>query len=272
MELNNSQISKNISESFNGGSIGQTIYVMWLREMKRFLRAKSRLISTLAMPFFFLLTMGFGLNSSFTLPGSPRGVNYLNFLVPSIIGMTMLFTSLFAGISVLWDREFGFLKEIMVAPVKRSAVILGRIAGGITTALIQGILTLIVSFFLGFKILNPFGFILAFVFMILIGGSFIGFGVAVASVMTDTQGFSSIMNLITFPIFLLSGAFFPVSNFPSWLRPFAYINPLTYGIDGLRGSLIGFAQFPLSLSLGILLGVGFLMVALGSYLFSKIEV
>ena len=244
---------------------------MWLREMKRFLRAKSRVIGTLAMPFFFLIAFGFGMGRGFSFPGMPQ-MNYLNFLVPGIIGMTMLFNSMFAGISVLWDREFGFLKEILVAPVKRFAIVLGRIAGGITTALIQGILILIISILMGFKILNPFGIILAIIFMILIGVGFISFGIAIASMIEDTQGFSLIMQFIIFPIFLLSGAFFPVTNFPGWLRPIVLIDPLTYGVDGLRASLIGFSQFPLILDLTILLIFGLLMVALGSWLFNKTEI
>jgi ABC-2 type transport system permease protein len=177
-----------------------------------------------------------------------------------------------AGISVLWDKEFGFLKEIMVAPVKRWAIVLGRIAGGVTTALIQGVLILILSLFLGFKVVNLSGFILALLFMFLIGIGFIGFGVAIASKMEDTQGFSLIMQFVVFPIFLLSGAFFPVTNFPGWLRPIALIDPLTYGVDGLRASLIGFSQFPLFLDFAILLIFGGLMVILGSWFFSKTEV
>jgi len=250
----------------------QVIYVMWLREMKRFLRAKSRIIGSLAMPFFFLLAMGMGFNSGFNLPGAPQGTNYLDFLVPGIIGMTMLFSSMFAGLSVLWDKEFGFLKEIMVAPVSRLVIVLGRIAGGLTTALIQGILIFIISLFLGFKVVNLFGIILALLFMALIGVGFIGFGVAVASKMEDTQGFSLIMQFIVFPTFLLSGAFFPVTNFPNWIRPLAYLDPLTYGVDGLRASLIGFSQFSPVLDLSLLLIFSLAMVILGSWFFSKTEV
>lgn len=245
---------------------------MWLREMKRFLRARSRVIGTIAMPFFFLLFMGFGFRSGFGLPEMPREINYLDFLVPGIIGMTMLFSSMFTGLSVLWDKEFGFLKEIMVAPVKRLAIVLGRIAGGVTTALIQGILILVISLFMGFRIINPFGIILALLFMILIGIGFIGFGVAIASKMEDTQGFSLIMQFIIFPTFLLSGVFFSVTNFPNWLRPLAYIDPLTYGVDGLRASLIGFSQFSLFLNLVFLLIFDLVTISLGSYFFSKTEV
>jgi ABC-2 type transport system permease protein len=186
--------------------------------------------------------------------------------------MTMLFSSMTAGISVLWDKEFGFLKEIMVAPVSRQAIVLGRIAGGVTTALIQGVLILIFSLFLGFKAISLLGILFALLFMLLIGIGFIGFGVAIASKMEDTQGFSLIMQFVVFPIFLLSGAFFPVTNFPGWLRPIAYLDPLTYGIDGLRASLIGFSQIHLFFDLSFLLIFSLAMVILGSWFFSKTEV
>jgi len=267
MKSNNFQTPKQSSRD----ATGQAIYIMWLREMKRFFRARARVIGTLAMPFFFLISFGFGMRQGFNLPGMPQ-MNYLNFLVPGIIGMTMLFNSIFAGISVLWDREFGFLKEILVAPVKRFAIVLGRIAGGITTALIQAILILILSLFIGFKISNHSGIILAILFMILIGIGFIGFGIAVASILENTESFSLIMQLFVFPTFLLSGAFFPVSNLPKWLKPISLINPLTYGVDGLRASLIGFSQFPLILDLTILFIFGILMVGFGSWLFNKTEI
>jgi len=250
----------------------QTVYIMWLRELKRLWRSKSRLVSTLAMPFFFLLFLGFGFRSGFNLPGMPEGTGYLDFLTPGILGMTMLFTSMFAGLSVLWDKEFGFLKEIMVAPVKRSAIILGRIVGGMSTSLIQGVLILIISLFIGFKITNPFGIITALIFMVLISAGFIGLGVAIASKMEDTQGFSLIVQFILFPTFLLSGAIYPLANFPGWLRIIAYIDPLTYGVDGLRASLIGFSQFSIFFDLFLLLIFDLATITLGSWLFSKTEV
>lgn len=250
----------------------QAIYIMWLREMKRFFRAKSRVFGSIALPFFFLLFMGFGLQSGFSIAGLSSEYNYIDFLVPGIIGMTMIFSSTFTGFSVLWDKEFGFLKEIMVAPVSRTAIVLGRIAGGLTTTLIQGLMILFISLFLGFTINSLLSVLLAIVFMLLIGIVFIGFGIAVASVMEDTQGFSLIVQFFIFPVFLLSGAFFPVSNLPSWLRPFAYIDPLTYGVDGLRSSLINFSEFNIILDLIILVIFGVLMVTVGSYLFNKTEI
>lgn len=250
----------------------QTIYVMWLREMKRLLRAKSRILSVLVMPFFFLVSMGFGFRGNIVLEGMPQEIDYINFLAPGLIGMVLLFSSMSSGISVLWDKEFGFLKEIMVAPVRRWAVILGRIAGGATIALIQGILILIISFLMGLKIINMASLFLTFLFMILISVGFLGLGVAIASIVEDMHAFPLVMRFITFPAFLFSGAFFPVANFPKLLRFLSYINPLTYGVDALRGSLIGFSQFPLFLNLGNLLIFGLTMVALSSYLFSRTEV
>jgi len=247
------------------------IYVMWLREMKRFVRAKSRVIGTLAMPLFFLLFLGLGF-TNMSLPNMPENISYIDFLVPGIVGMTMLFTSMFAGISVLWDREFGFLKEIMVAPVSRVSLVLGRIAGGATTSVIQGIIILLISFLMGFKISTFSGFVLAILFMVLISISFIGLGLIFASKMTDIHGFSLIMNFVILPLFFLSGAIFPLENLPAMIRYISYLDPLTYGVDGLRGSLTGISQFPVFLNITVLIGFCLLMVSLGAYFFERTEV
>ena len=249
----------------------QQIYVIWLREMKRFFRAKSRLFSNLAMPFFFLFAMGFGFRAEH-LSESFQGIDYFSFLAPGIIGMTILFNSMFTGLSTLWDKEFGFLKEIMVAPIKRPIIIMGRIAGGVTTNLIQGTLILIISFFMGLEIVSPLAFVSAVFFMFLISVGFSGLSVAIASVMDDPQSFPLVMHFFTFPCFLLSGALFPISNLPHWIKHLTLINPLTYGVDGLRASLIQSSQFPWFLSLGLLLAFGLIMIILGSYLFSRTKV
>ncbi len=249
---------------------GVAVYVLWLREMKRFFRAKSRIVGSLAMPLFFLVFLGFGF-SRMTIPGVSVGVRYVNFLVPGIIGMGMLFSSMMAGMSVLWDREFGFLKEIMVAPVSRVSIVLGRIAGGATTALIQAMMILIISLFIGFRIASFGSFIMALAFMLLISTSFIGLGLVFASKMKDMQGFGLVMNFIIFPLFFLSGALYPLQNFPPGVRLLTYIDPLTYGIDGLRASLLGVSSFSLLFDLLVLLGMSVLMVSLGAYFFEKSE-
>jgi len=246
------------------------IYVLWLREMKRFLRAKSRVIGTLAMPLFFLAFLGLGFGNM-NIPGMANGVDYIHFLVPGIVGMTMLFTSMFAGISVLWDREFGFLKEIMVAPVNRISIVIGRIVGGATTSLFQGILILGISILMGFKIAGISAFLLSVIFMLLISSTFIGLGLIFASKMKDMQGFSLIMNFVIFPLFFLSGALFPLENLPVWIRYISYLDPLTYGVDGLRGILVGISSFSVLFNFAVLIGFSAVMIFLGAYFFEKSE-
>jgi len=246
------------------------VYVLWLREMKRFFRAKSRVIGNLAMPLFFLLFLGLGF-SRMAVPGMPRDVNYIRFLVPGILGMSLLFSSTFGGLSVLWDREFGFLKEIMVAPVSRVSIVLGRIAGGVTTSIMQGVLILIASTVLGFRIPSVVSILISFIFMVLISITFLGLGLIFASMMKDMQGFSIVMNFVIFPLFFLSGAIYPLENFPNWLRVFSYLDPLTYGIDGLRKALIGMSSYPLIFNLAIMIVFSLGMVILGAYFFEKSE-
>jgi ABC-2 type transport system permease protein len=251
----------------------QAIYVLWLREMKGMWRAKSRVVGSLGMPIFFLAFLGLGLEHA-SMPGLPAGVDYVAFLTPGIIGMTLLFSSMFAGISVLWDKEFGFLKEVMVAPVSRLSIVLGRTAGGSTVSVLQGLLILALSTLLGFKIRAVIPIMLAIAFMCLISFTFIGLGLIFASRMRDMQGFTLIVNFVMFPTFLLSGALFPVQDLPSWLVPVCYANPLTYGVDGLRGVLVGAeaSGVPILLDFVLITAFSICMVGMGSYLFESTEV
>lgn len=246
------------------------IQVLWLRELKRTVRAKSRIIGALAMPLFFLAFLGLGFNRM-ALPGLFGGVDYIRFLVPGILGMSLLFTSTFGGLSVLWDREFGFLKEIMVAPVSRVSIVLGRMAGGATTAMIQGVLILVISVIMGFKLASPVSILVALVFMLLISITFLGLGLIFASKMKDMQGFSIVMNFVMFPLFFLSGALYPIENLPVWLRSLSFIDPLTYGVDGIRGILVGVSSFPVIFDLVVMLAFSVLMIILGAYFFERSE-
>lgn len=246
------------------------VYVLWLREMKRFVRAKSRIAGALGGPLFFLVFLGLGFRRM-AIPGIAEDVNYIQFLVPGIMGMSIIFSSTFAGMSVLWDREFGFLKEIMVAPVSRISVVLGRIAGGATTAMIQGGLILGISIIVGFKILNILSLLLAIVFMLLIAVTFLGLGLVFASKMRDMQGFGIVMNFVIFPLFFLSGALYPIENFPIPVRYISYIDPLTYGVDGLRASLLHVSSFSIVFDFLILGAFSIVMILLGAYFFEKSE-
>lgn len=248
------------------------IYTMWLREMKRFLRVKARVVGSLLMPLFFLAFLGLPMSfmPARQIPGL-EGIGYLDFLAPGIVGMTLLFAGTMSGASVIWDKEFGFLKEVLVAPVNRFSVILGRSLGGMTTAIIQALVIVGIAVAMGVKLSSVSGFFWALVIMILTCATFTGFGLIIATKLGNLEGFMAIMNLIVFPIFFLSGALFPVQSMPSWLRYIMYIDPLTYGVDGLRGTLIGISAFPLWLDFAVLLILCLALATLGSYFFSKME-
>ena len=244
------------------------VYVMWLREVKKFMRSKSRIVGALGQPIFYLLALGYGLGSIFQAAGQG---NYIEFLVPGIIGMTLIFTSIFNGMSVIWDRQFGFLKETLVAPVSRISIMFGRTAGGATVAMAQGIIVLVLTFFFGFTPYAWVNIIWAILVMFLIGLLFSSLGIMVASLLKDMQGFQLIMNFLVMPMFFLSGSLFPLNNIPVLLGVIAKIDPLSYGIDAMRGLLINQGHFALSLDLGVLVALTLLFLGLGSYFFSRIE-
>jgi ABC-2 type transport system permease protein len=249
----------------------QAMYVLWLREMKRYVRARSRIIGSLGMPFFFLIFLGTGFKS-FRPASIPDHIDYLNFLAPGMLAVVLQFGSMFTGMAILWDRQFGFLKEIMVAPVSRVAIVLGRTLGGVTTALVQGLLFIAVALLAGLKLSGLSGFLLTPLFMIFITGAFVNLGLAIASLMRDMQGFSIVMNFIMVPLLLLSGAMFPIEQFPRWVQALAYLDPLFYGVDGLRYSLIGMSRFPPLVDAAVLFLFCAGMVGLGAFLFSRVDV
>ena len=215
------------------------------------------------------MALGFGMNQMYEKAG---GGNYIQFLAPGVIAMGIIFTALFSGIEIIWDRQFGFLKETLVAPTSRLKIMIGRTLGGATVALLQGLIILFLAFLIGFRPQSLLFFPLAIIFIFLIALLFTAIGTAIASVLKDMQGFQLIMNFLVMPLFFLSGALFPLQGAPKALEIVAKIDPLTYGVDGLRGTLIGISQFGLAtdfLVLSILTG---LILVLGAYLFSKIEV
>jgi len=248
----------------------QAVFTIWQREVIRYLRSPSRIIGSLGMPFFFLAFLGLGLQSAFAI--RPGGERYLDYIAPGIVGMVLLFSSTVSGISVIWDRQFGFLKVMLVAPIPRLAIVLGRTAGGTTTASIQAIIFLSISFFLGVRVPSPVGLVLALVFMGLIGLSFSSLGVALASRMEDPHGFQLIFNFLIMPIFFLSGALFPLDKLPIFIKILAYLNPLTYGVDGLRWALLGVSRFGPAVDLLVLSAVSGAFLILGAVLFQGAKI
>jgi ABC-2 type transport system permease protein len=200
------------------------------------------------------------------------GENYIQFLIPGMVAMSVLFTSVFSGIQIIWDKQFGFFKETLVAPVTRMEIMLGQTFGGATTAVIQGIMIMVISLFLGLQVQSVPGFLIALGFMVIIGISFTAFGIAIASRMEDMTGFQLIMNFVIFPIFGLSGALFPISSLPDWLAPITMYDPLTYGVEGIRYGLTGVSQINPFLCFIVIGGFACAMTVIGAYLFRKISI
>ncbi|MDD3043570.1 MAG: ABC transporter permease [Methanosarcinaceae archaeon] len=245
------------------------IYILWLRQLKHYWRSKARLAGSLGQPLLFLIAFGFGFGPMYSRASG--GANYMDFLAPGIISMSILFTAVFSGLEVIWDRKFGFLKETLVAPISRTEIMLGKTLGGATIAMIQGLVVFCLTYLLGFRAGNLEGFGLGLVFMFLIALFFTGMGLTIASKMKDMQGFQVIMNFLIMPIFFLSGALFPVENLPPAIYFISRIDPLTYGVDGLRGALTGVSAFGVYNDLLTLTGLAVLICGVGTFLFSKIE-
>src|ERR1035437_6273929 len=233
-----------------------TIYILWQRQLIRFFRTKSRIVASLAQPVLFLVALGFGLGPVYAAAG--KG-NYIQFLAPGIIAMTILFSSVFTGMEIIWDKQFGFLKETLVAPVSRFNIMLGRTLGGATVAFLQGILVFLITLVVGFRP-NFGGTILALVFMFLVALLFSAFGTAVASKLEDMQSFPLIINFVVMPIYFLSGAIFPVQGLNPILNTVIKFNPLAYGVDGIRGALTGAHVFNYGLDLAVLAVITLIIV------------
>jgi ABC-2 type transport system permease protein len=245
------------------------IYILWLREMKRYLRSRVQIVASLGQPILYLIVLGFGLGPVFQRAGNG---NYLQFVSPGVIGMTVLFSSIFSGLGLLWDRQFGFLKETLVAPVPRLQIMIGRTLGGATVAVVQGLLVTIVCVIAGFRPVHLATVPLALCFMLLIATVFAGLGVAVGSSLQDMQGFQLIMNFLVMPLFFLSGALFPLTGLPAILTGLTVIDPLSYGIDSFRVLLVNTSHFGLPLDFTVLVIITAAFLGIGSYLFSKIEI
>ncbi len=210
------------------------VYAIWLRELTRFVADRVRLVGGLGQPLIYLLVMGTGFGATFRAAAVPAGFSYITFMFPGILGMTVLFTSLFFAISVIWDREFGFLKEILVAPVSRSSIVLGKTLGGATIASIQGTLLLVLAPLVHIS-LAPAQIVRLWVIMFLMALALTSLGLTIASRMASMQGFQVVMNFLVVPMWLLSGAFFPLRGVPGWMAAVMRVDPLTYGVDALRG-------------------------------------
>lgn len=247
----------------------KVVYILWLRELRRYVRSRAQIVASLGQPLLYLLALGFGLGPVFRKAGEG---SYLQFVAPGVIAMTVLFSSVFSGMGLLWDRQFGFLKATLVAPVPRIHIMLGRTLGAATVAVFQGLLVMAVCFIAGFRLAHLMTLPLALFFMALIAWAFAALGTAIGSALENMQGFQLIMNFLVMPIFFLSGALYPLSNLPPVFNIIVTLDPLAYGVDGLRAALIGVSHFGPLIDVLVLVVVAAILLAIGSRLFSRVQV
>ena len=249
------------------------VYVICLREFIKFFREKSRLLGTLARPVLWLFVVGNGMSS---LIKPQDGFSYLQFIFPGMIGMTILFSSIFSSISIVWDREFGFMKEMLVAPISRLSIVIGKAISGTLISVAQAVIILILIPFLGIH-LTFMQFIEVVGVALLVSFCITSLGILIAARLTSFDGFNIIMNFLVMPMFFLSGAMYPVSSMPDALRHLTHLNPLTYGIDAFKHVLLRNAtpplgpEFPLMLDLLIVTAISVVMLTLAALSFRKKE-
>lgn len=241
----------------------EAIYWIWWRELRRYTRDKSRVLSSIFQPILFLAVLGSGFG--FVRVG---GLSYQTFIFPGIVAISLVGISISTGISVIWDREFGFLKEILVAPVRRTSIFIGKALGGCSLALIQGILILCFSFLFGINLDFPTFFSAVFI-MVLISLGLVSIGLIIASFLETLEGFGLIMNFLIMPLMFLSATFFPLDQAPGWLRTASLLDPLTYGVDALRQVLIKTSFIPFHLDFFVLSLFSFVAVLIGGIAFNR---
>lgn len=246
----------------------RAVWILWLRQLKRYSRSRARIVGSLGQPLLFLFAFGFGFGPVFARAGNG---SYMNFVAPGIITMAIIFTAVFGGIEMIWDRQFGFLRETLVAPVPRLAIVIGRTSGGATVALLQGLIVFVVCLLAGLRIHHPLLLPIALAFMGLISVVFTAIGTAIGSVLRDMQGFQLILNFLVLPLFFFSNALFPVAGLPAPLRAVVLFNPLSYGVAGMRQAFNGGLGIDMVTDFAVLGAVAAVLLGISSFLFSRIE-
>jgi ABC-2 type transport system permease protein len=249
------------------------IYALWYRETKVFLRERSRIISSIINPLLWLLIIGGGLGSAVSF----SGINYQTFIYPGILIQTALFSSVFFGVYIVWDKKIDFMKEVLVAPMRRTSIFVGKILGGSTDTLLQVLILFVIGFIFmisgimpGLQ-LTPFSVLVSLAFLLVVTVGLVSVGLILGSQMESPEGFQLIISFLIFPLFFLSGALFPITNLPAWLAPFIFVNPVTYAVDGIRGVLLGISRFPLLFDFALVCLFAIIMILIGTYAFKKMK-
>ncbi len=257
-----------LSDEING------IRAIWYREFKVFLREKSRIVSSLVNPILWLLIFGGGVGASVQIPG----MDYQAFIYPGVLTQAVLFSSVFFGVYIVWDRKIDFLKEVLIAPISRTSIFVGKILGGATDSMIQSVILLALGTLLGATKLvpglhiGPLAFAAALAVLLITCVFLVSLGLIVGSIMSSPEGFQLISSFLLFPLFFLSGALFPVNRLPAWIMPLTLVDPVTYAVDALRSVILGSSHFHLGLDLAVICGCVAAAVAAGTYAFERMKV
>ncbi|MFA4983071.1 MAG: ABC transporter permease [Candidatus Micrarchaeia archaeon] len=243
------------------------VYALWLREIKVFTRERERVISAIVTPLLWIVVFGGGLGASVEI----SGMNYQQFIFPGVIAMSVLFGSIFYGLYIIWDRKLDFLKEVLVAPVSRSSVFVGKMLGGMSDVFVQVAILLIIGIALGF-VPSVWAASAALCVAMLVSMCMVSLGLIIGSSMKSPEGFNLVMSFVMWPLFMFSGALFPVEGLPSYLNFLVVLNPLTYGVDLMRYALLGMTEFGVAADVAILLAVSAVFMAIGSRSFEKMQV
>lgn len=242
------------------------IYAVWLREFKVYLREKERVASSLVSPILWIVAFGTGLGSVVAI----EGINYRTYIYPGVLVMSVLFSSMFYGVYVIWDRKLDFLKEVLVAPVSRASIFIGKVLGGCTDAMIQAAILLLISPFLGLS-MPVFTAAKVFLLLLFLSVALVGLGLAIGANMKSPEGFMLVINFVIWPLFFFSGALFPLENLPAWLSSVTAINPLSYGVDAVRGSIIGIQHFSLARDVGVVALFALISLIAGAWSFKRMR-
>jgi ABC-2 type transport system permease protein len=246
----------------------RAVHALWLRELKRYWRSKQRVAMTVLQPVMYLLIFGFGMEPVYQKAGAG---SFMQFLAPGIIAMTVFFSSMGSGSALMLDRQFGVMKEILVTPVPRIQIMIGCTCGAATIAALQGLVVMLVCFAAGFRPVPNMSAAAGLLFIVLIATTFSALGSVLGASMKDMRSYMGSMNFLAMPLTLLSGIFFPLENLPALLSAFMNINPLSYGVDGLRATLIEQTHFGVLLDAGVLLLTAVMLLAVGAWRFSRLE-
>ncbi len=253
----------------NNFAFFEKIYALWLREFKVFLREKSRLIASTFTPLLWLFVVGIGFGSVAAQPAI-SSISYQKFIFPGIVCMSIIFTSIFFGSYIIWDRKFDFLKSVMVAPVHRGTIFVGKALGGMTSSLIQAAILLAIGALIGITY-SPVEILETIVIVLFLSFILTSLGLIMGSFMQSLEGFQMIVSFVVFPLFFLSGALFPLDKLPQWLTVLTSIDPATYGVDAMRIAILGIGSHTFAIDILVMLGFAIAFGIIGAYSFARMK-